>query len=48
MTSSIWPWVSSPAQPRWEPESLEDAEVVVEGGFELLAADAGVALLDLG
>jgi len=25
-----------------------DAEVIVEGGFELLASDAGVALLDLG
>ena len=31
-----------------EPEGLVDAEVVVEGLFELLAAEAGVALLDLG
>jgi hypothetical protein len=31
-----------------EPESLGDAEVVVEGLLELLARDAGVALLDFG
>ncbi len=30
-----------------EPEHLIDAEVVVKGLFQLLAADAGVALLDL-
>src|ERR1035441_3135146 len=29
-----------------EPEGLVDAEVVVEGLLELLAGDAGVALLD--
>ena len=31
-----------------EPEDLLDAEVFAEGGFELLAGDAGVALLDFG
>ncbi len=31
-----------------EPENLVDAEVVVEGLLDLLARDAGVALLDLG
>ena len=33
--------------PRSEPEHLVDAEVVAEDSLELLAADAGVALLDL-
>ncbi len=51
--SSMWPWVSSPAQPLWSQMSLFDAEVVVEGLLEMCAgfvfvAEAGVALLDFG
>jgi hypothetical protein len=32
--SSMWPWVSSPAQPRCSQRVWLDAEVVVEGLFE--------------